>query len=161
EIKANTEVNAIALGLGLTAKYLGLEAAGGYGQAKGDAEAIIGGTSTITASDSVSVTAKGKVSAKTTARASSNLIGNERFPALSVLGAGNVNPNNVAIAVAIADSEITVLTNVGNQVSITSTAGNVNILSDATNGAKTDASTFSPIDGLAGVGVALNFEKSN
>src|SRR5262249_8288984 len=75
EVNVASEVNAIALGLGLTAKYLGMQAAVGYGQTHGDADTEIGGSTSITAGDSISITAKGKASTKVTSRASSNLLG--------------------------------------------------------------------------------------
>src|SRR5262249_58475639 len=122
----------------------------GYGQAHADSETNIGGSTSITATDSVSVTAKGKASTKVVARATSNTL---KF--------ADVNPKNTAIAVAIADTELTVHTTVGHGVSITSTAGNVNILADATTSTKPDASTLSPVDGRAGVGAALAFENAD
>ncbi|WP_312030526.1 LEPR-XLL domain-containing protein [Methylosinus sp. H3A] len=147
ETKVDTQVFAIAaaLGGGGLAKYTGLEFAGGYGLAQSDVEANVGGSTVIDASGSVTISAKGSTSTKTVSRASSNLD-------------STVNPNASSIAIAIAHTDLTALATVGLDASITSRAGNVNVIANGATKTTPDASTISPIDGRAGVGVALAFE---
>jgi hypothetical protein len=144
--KVTTQVNAIADALGSFGSRVSV--AVGYGQAFSDVEANVGGSTNITASDSVTVSATGSVSSKTVARASSNLT-------------GAVNPKSVSIAVAFAYTDLTDLATVGSNATITSTAGNVNVLANATTSTVPDASTISPIDGSAGDGVAVALEFAN
>ncbi|MBH5399906.1 LEPR-XLL domain-containing protein, partial [Bradyrhizobium sp. CNPSo 4010] len=149
--KVDTQVNAIAskIGNGGLAAYTGLELAAGYGMAKSDVEANVGGTTTITATDSVTISATGAVSEKTTARASSNL------------DTRTINPKASSVAIALSHTDLTALATVGSGVTITSTGGNVNVLANGTTKTSPDASTLSPVDGRAGVGVALAFEFAN
>src|SRR5262249_8876275 len=49
----------------------------------------------------------------------------------------------------------------GSGVTITSTAGNVNITASGTTSTKPDASTYSPVDGRAGVSVGLAWEAAD
>src|SRR5262249_10540774 len=92
--------------------------------------------------------ATGTVSAKTIARASSNLV-------------STVNPKAVSVAIAFAYTDLTDLATVGSRASITSTSGNVNILANGTTSTSPHASTISPIDGSAGVGAAVALEFAN
>src|SRR5262249_1057693 len=70
--KVSNPVTAIAAAIGNFGSRVSL--AVGYGQSMSDVEANVGGTTSITAVDSVTVSATGSVSAKTIARASSNLV---------------------------------------------------------------------------------------
>ena len=111
ETKVETQVTAIAAGLG---NFSGLEFAAGYGMAKSDVEAKIGGSTEIISGGSVTVSAKGATTSKTVARASSNLI-------------STVNPTSSSVAIAISHTDLTAIASVGNDVTITA-AGNVNVL---------------------------------
>jgi len=144
--KVTTQVNAIADALGGFGSKVSI--AVGYGQASSDVEANIGGSTDITATDSVTVSATGSVSSKTVARASNNLT-------------STVNPTSVSLAVAFAYTDLTDLATVGSNATITSTAGNVNVLANGTTSTVPDASTISPIDGAAGVGAAVALEFAN
>jgi hypothetical protein len=145
--KVTTQVNAIASALGSINSKVSI--AVGYGQAFSDVEANIGGSTDITASDSVTVSATGSVSSKTVARASSNLV------------SASVNPQAVSLAIAFAYTDLTDLASVGANATITSTAGNVNVIANGTTSTVPDASTISPIDGAAGVGASVALEFAN
>src|SRR5258708_2256119 len=111
--KVTTQVNAIAAALGGFGSKVSI--AVGYGQAFSDVEANIGGTTNITASDSVTVSATGSVSSKTVARASNNLT-------------STVNPQSVSLAMDFAYTDPTDLASVGSNASITLLPGNVKVL---------------------------------
>ncbi|WP_295849521.1 hypothetical protein, partial [Tardiphaga sp.] len=147
ETKVETQVTAVAaaIGGGGLAAATGLEIAAGYGRASSDVEVHITGTTTIDATGSVTISAKGAATSKTVARASSNLL------------TDSVDPTSSSVALAISHTDLTVIASVGNDVTITA-GGNVNVLATGTSKTTPDASTISPIDGRAGVGVALAFE---
>ncbi|MCB1491700.1 MAG: LEPR-XLL domain-containing protein, partial [Rhodobiaceae bacterium] len=146
--KVDTIVNAIAnaIGGGGLSSVTGLELAAGYGMARSTVEANLGGSTSINATESVTIQASGSVSEKTTARASSNL------------NSATVNPKASSVAIALAHTDLTAHATVGSGVDIVSTGGNVNVLADGKTKTNPDASTLSPVDGKAGVGVALAFE---
>lgn len=143
--KVETIVNVLAspIGGGLLANYTGLEFAAGYGMARSTVAAKIGGSTTINATDSVTIQADGAVSGKTTATAKSNTD--------KLTG----NPKGVSAAIAIAHTDLSTHATVGSGVSITSTGGNVNVLAKGSVKTTPDASTVSPIDGKAGVASAV------
>lgn len=147
ETKVDTQVTAIAsaIGGGGLASLTGLEIAAGYGMASSEVEANVSGTTTIVSGGSVTISAKGATSSKTVARASSNLI------------TDTVDPKSSSIAIAISHTDLKATATVGVDATITA-AGNVNVLATGTSKTTPDASTVSPIDGRAGVGVALAFD---
>ena len=147
ETKVETQVTAVAsaIGGGGLASMTGLELAAGYGLASSNVEVKITGTTKIDATGSVTVSAKGAVTSKTVARASSNLL------------TTSVDPTSSSVAIAISHTDLNVVASVGTGV-IINAGGNVNVLASGTTKTTPDASTMSPIDGRAGVGVALAFE---
>jgi len=136
--------DAIAISVGRTGTNI-FQFAGGFAGAFGKSEALITGSTTITAADNVSVSAKGDTTAKTTARATSNLF-------------GQVNEDGTSIALAISNNDLTAHATVGREAAITATSGNVNIVADGKMSTVASASTVGFVDGKAGIGVGLDFE---
>ena len=111
-------------------------------------EVNITGTTSITAVNSVTIAATSKSSDSVQAYADSNLF-------------TDVNPNAVSIALAAAYNNLTAVVNIGEDSSVTSTAGNINVTASGSQTTKPDARTFSPVDGAGGVAVGLDWETAN
>lgn len=142
-----SNVQAMAVGLGGLASKTGLEISVGYAEASSTVETLITGTTSITAAQDVTISAAGTTTANSYTQASANLI-------------GTTNANAVQIAVAITDSELTSIASVANSASITSTGGNVNVSGTGTTTSDPVTVTTGYDGGKAGVDVSLSFDNA-
>ena len=144
---AESDVQAMAVGLGGLASKTGVEISVGYAKASSTVETLISGTTNINAVGDITISADGSISSTSTTQASANLVGGK-------------NPNAVQIALASTDSELTSVASVGNSVTITSTAGNVNVSGTGTTTSIPETVSTGYEGGLAGVDVSLGFDNA-
>src|SRR5262249_23499493 len=119
----------------------------GYGEGHSTATTTITNT-TITGQNAVAVTSSATTKDSPKARTSANPL-------------STVNPNTVAIAVAIANPSETSHVTVSGDSSVTSNAGSINA---AATGTVTNSASASPKvmqDGTAAFGVAVDFDKAD
>jgi VCBS repeat-containing protein len=144
----DASLNAIALNSFLSSRF---SFAFGYGEANATANALLLGNTQIDAVGNVSVSSDATATANVAGRTSANL---------GILGA-NVEPNNISIAAAIANTSLDSNTTLAAEATINSREGNVNLqaLGTSTNSPYSQTSTY--IDGLAGIGFSLSFDRAN
>ncbi len=144
------DAQAVSSRIGTDSTNVNLGVAVGYSQAKGTATADILGTTTITAAGNVLISTEANVVAEARAKTQANL----------GRTGDNADSGANAFALAITNADLTSKANVGQGVSVTSTAGNVNVLANGEVVSKPEAQAGSFHDGMSGVTVGLGFDES-
>ncbi|WP_392533892.1 DUF4347 domain-containing protein [Nostoc sp. C117] len=124
--------------------------AAAYGQATGEAQVSIQGTTTIDAGKDVNIASKTTTTAKVLAQVLGNVM--ERFDA--------ADGNEKGFAVAIANTKTTSKAIVDEAV-IINASGNVNVKADGKVNSEGKAQTSIFLDGKAGIGVGANWDETN
>ncbi|MBD2412394.1 hypothetical protein FACHB389_10860 [Nostoc calcicola FACHB-389] len=124
--------------------------AAAYGQATGEAQVSIQGTTTIDAGKDVNITSKTTTTAKVLAQVLGNVM--ESFDA--------ADGNEKGVAVAIANTKTTSKAIVDEAVTINA-SGNVNVKADGKVNSEGKAQTSIFLDGKVGIGLGANWDETN